>query len=316
MKPSLFFPQINNSISKSFMRYHNKSPFSLAKSWQEASYIVHIDPKKIIRLGNNKEVLLQVEPEVVRPDLYWTKAFRTYDYIIPISEERAKRQNLQEWVDLPLEIPTYRKRENQPKKFAALVNEHKFSASSRSKYGLRREVIKLCRSKGIELDLFGKQWGDSKTLVMRRRLYALRTALVAHSPISITECFGDLFYSFQSEGIMDPEGQGLQDYRLSIVIENDLDYVSEKIWKSLYAGSIPIYVGPRLDKFGEMNEVVVECSDNADSILEAIDKTKNIDFLHWRNEVDAFLQSKEIEKRKDPLQFWKKFADVLFSLDS
>ena len=298
------------------MRHQKNTPFSLAKSWQEASFVVHIDPAQVTRLGGKKEVLLQVEPEVVRPDLYGEKVFCTFDHIIPISEERARRQRLEHWVDLPIEIPTYKKELQHPKKFAALVNENKFSACSRSKYGLRREVIKLCRLRGVELDLFGKQWNDSKALAMRRRLYALRTALKARSSISITECFGDLFYSFQSEGIMDPQGKGLQDYRFSIVIENDLDYVSEKIWKSLYAGSIPIYVGPSLDKLGEINELVVQSIDSADRILEAIEQSKSIDILKWRHEVDAYLQSEEIERRKDQLWFWEKLSETLFSLDS
>jgi hypothetical protein len=38
-------------------------------------------------------------------------------------------------------------------------------------------------------------------------------------------------------------------YRISIVIENSLDYVSEKLFDALAAGTYVVYLGPDLDQF-------------------------------------------------------------------
>lgn len=315
MKPSLFFTETSSPVVKSFINSGSNTFFTLADTANKASFVIHIDPKKTTRIGDGKEILVQVEPEVVRPDLYTRKIFETYDYIIPISEERATRQGLDYWIELPIEIPSYKRTKREKLKFAALVNEHKFSAVNRSKYGLRRDVIKLCNSKGIELSLFGKQWNEAKTIAFRRRLYALRMAINARSPISISECFGDLLYPFHSCGLMDPEGRGLQEFKYSIVIENDLDYVSEKIWKSLYAGSIPIYVGPNLEKYGMISELIFPSIDRASSVVEALERARKVNIFKWRVEVDKCLDSIKKKERKDSIRFWRELHEILVNVN-
>lgn len=314
MKPKIFFPNTQGILAASLARGDANDFFDVVNNPELATHVIHVDPKSIARLGYGKEILLQVEPEVVRPDLYGKKAFQTFDQIIAISKDRAERQELEFWIDLPVDIPNYQRTKSIPSRELALVNEHKFSAVRRSKYGLRRKVIRLCDSTGIELCVFGKQWSDGKNLEFRRRLYSLKTAMMARSSISLRECFGDLFYKFRTHGVMDSEGKGLQEFKVSIVIENDLDYVSEKIWKSLYAGSIPVYVGPNLEAFGTLNELVVCASSSPSEILEKIVEAKKMRIIEWRSRVETYLNSHDFQRKVSPTSFWKKLSEVVSSV--
>jgi galactose mutarotase-like enzyme len=66
--------------------------------------------------------------------------------------------------------------------------------------------------------------------------------------LKLNENFSDLWHNYSLvKGHMPENLENLQNYNYSIVIENDLDYISEKVWKSIYAGALPIYVGPNLD---------------------------------------------------------------------
>lgn len=316
LKLSLYFPESAADILKSLVRGRGEEFFHIAERPSRDTHVIHVDPREIARVGVGREVLLQVEPEVVRPDLYTKGTLDMFDLIVPISRERAERQGLEFWVDLPIEIPAYKKQNKAPDHFVALVNEHKFSAISRSKYGLRREVIRMCNSSGIELHLFGKQWDENKYIELQRRLYSLRIAASAHSRISITECFSDLFYRFKSLGVMDPLGQGLQKFKCSIVIENDTDYVSEKVWKSLYAGAIPVYVGPSLEKFGALNDLVIRAEDQARNIVESLERVRQIEIQPWRARVDGYLNSKDFRKKCSPLLFWKRLHEILVQTSS
>ena len=64
----------------------------------------------------------------------------------------------------------------------------------------------------------------------------------------------------------------LQSYDISIVIENSLDYVSEKLFDAVQAQNIVIYVGPDLETFGIRSENFLRCSKNTSEIIELIRK--------------------------------------------
>jgi len=246
--------------------------FSTVKSEANADLRVLVDPKNLRELDLWRDVVVLAEPEVVRPDLYRNLLFSKVSMVLPLGRYRAERLGLTNWIDFPVELPTYEQVWVPRNTKIALVNEHKFSSSFRSKYGLRRKVIHyLEREYPGTLDLFGNQWNDTKTIEVRRRVAALRN-FKTPLDIDLNETFSNLWHVYESHaGHMDSECKLLKEYRLSICIENDIDYVSEKVWKSLYAGCPVIYVGPNLDYDKELLQCVTLSAATVSSVISALE---------------------------------------------
>ena len=75
-----------------------------------------------------------------------------------------------------------------------------------------------------------------------------------------------------------------------------MEYMSEKLFDSLFAGTLPIYVGPNPVDFG-MPEFVAICSKpDINSITNAIEQARTIDLDSWRASVLAWLKSDGVEQ--------------------
>lgn len=253
-----------------------------------------IDPINKKNLLSSKDIVILVEPETVRPDLYRKIFLTNYSGIIALGKYRAERLGIKYWINFPVELPKY-VRQNLPiKNRYAIVNENKFSSSPRSQYGLRRKVISYFEENiPEELDLFGREWNASKQMELRRRIYALRNRKNFLN-LDFSETFGNLWKHYDTfKGPMESDCEQLQNYKASITIENDLDYVSEKVWKSLYAGCPVIYVGPKLIHDPELEECLQIAESNLASIVSKIGemnqslrlnmREKGLDFIHSAN---------------------------------
>lgn len=227
-----------------------------------------IDPNLPSVKNPEKTIIVLAEPQSVRPDLYNKAMWGNYAGVLPLSFYRAQRLGLKEWFDFPVIIPKYardnRKRHNR----IAIVNEHKFSGSPRSMYGLRRKVIRHYEEyHPAQLDVYGVEWNKGRIVELQRRIFSMRQH-VNQSEFSLKECFSDLWHEYSNlKGHMHEDLQELQEYQSSIVIENDLDYVSEKVWKSIYAGAVPIYVGPKLTNDPILEEIVMTANPDVFSIV-------------------------------------------------
>ena len=254
----------------------------------DIEFIIDPHPKQVSNKKN--QVLVLVEPEVVRPDLYREKVWRKFRSVLPLSRYRAERLNLINWFDLPVSLPEYKRKNGNRANRWAIVNEHKFSASNRSQYGLRRELIKYFEIKRpLDLDLYGVEWNKNKNIELRRRLYTLRLQGFSKG-LKFNENFSDLWHNYSLvKGHMSENLENLQEYNYSIVIENDLDYISEKVWKSIYAGAIPIYVGPNLDHDKDLKNVVVSSQASLDAIKSTIKFIEKNDLQKIRENGYKFL---------------------------
>ena len=188
------------------------------------------------------------EPEAVEPQLYRPKIQKYFNLVIPISPWRAQNLHLDDWVFFPWEkefspISPFAKR----RQGIVITNANKFSSSIYSNYGLRRRAINTLQNHGIDFDLFGLDWEFSKSEEIKSRLIGLKESILNFRPFSIRETFG---YLLNPRVV--PKGHNpnfleiLTNREFALVIENQSDYVSEKLLNALLAGCIPIYVGPSL----------------------------------------------------------------------
>jgi hypothetical protein len=80
------------------------------------------------------------------------------------------------------------------------------------------------------------------------------------------------------------------------VIENSGEYMSEKLFDSLFAGTFPIYVGPNPVDFGIPEFVAIHSNPDIDSIMNAIELARTIDLASWRASVLDWLKSDGVEQ--------------------
>jgi hypothetical protein len=64
--------------------------------------------------------------------------------------------------------------------------------------------------------------------------------------------------SVDNVGIVDDKQAVLADAEFAVVIENSANYVSEKLFDAMFAGCVPLYVGPPLSSVGIPDDVAVQ----------------------------------------------------------
>lgn len=244
----------------------------------KANLHLHINPL-INHLPSNPSSTIAViaEPLIVRPDLYVSSTLKKYRECVTISRQRALGLGIERVFDLPI-TPPIRLPDNQIRdRRVCLVAGHKFSASKHSNYGFRRRILVSDTDKLI--DLYGPDWLDPIWLELRRRIFAARLQLSHPKDFSLRELtgnFGKVFTSYK--GLMDSRYSLMQRYQLSLVIENQSDYVSEKIWISIARGAVPIYVGPSLDSINsDLANAVFQVDPRQDSIFQVINDASDIE---------------------------------------
>ena len=273
-----------NSLAQSATNYGIK----VIQDVKNCDVRITIDPTEFTAINKSRDIVILAEPEVVRPDLYKSKILDGSIKILPLGRYRAERLGLKNWIEFPPEIPSYSRSQSDHRKKFAMVNEHKFSSSSRSNYGLRRKVIQYFeKNRPLDLDVYGKEWNTSKILELKRRFSQIKNNR-SILKIDFNESLSDLLRHYQSvSGHMSRECPGLQNYEFNICIENDSDYISEKVWKALYAGSIPIYSGPNLIHDPKLKKCVVPTTNELTALIKVIENLDEINSFELRqNAID------------------------------
>jgi hypothetical protein len=132
-----------------------------------------------------------------------------------------------------------------------MVQSKKYSFMKNEMYSLRNRILS---EKEHEIDLWGYGWNSksSKNLI--------KTFLKDKS-IDFSKLIHN--YNFNRRILQNYRGetsnkiQTMTCYRFALVIENSADYVSEKLVDAVIAGTIPVYVGPKLENFGIPSNVAV-----------------------------------------------------------
>jgi len=261
-------------------------------------------------------VLLLLEPSVVMPWQYRSKVRHMFDLVVPMSPWRAKRLGYMEFAYQPYSPPSeiyspFRKRNKK----IVLINAAKFSASNSSNYGLRRNVISALSKSNCNFEYFGPNWDMSRYDELVRRLAALRNSLKAREKVSLRELTSNLFKRFSGyQGTISNKFEVLSDSEMSLIIENESDTVTEKLFDSILAGAIPIYVGPDFSvEFPELESCIIRARSTPESIIDILREVtskeldeKRVNIVNFQN----FKGNKGIEFWSEENQ-WKQTARLI-----
>lgn len=170
------------------------------------------------------------------------RILKLFDSVFSYNDEllsSSKLKNINKF-NYTFEFPKKVPRENfLNKKLLCLISANKRSKHSSELYSKRVEIIRWYeKNSPREFDLYGTGWENAKKAMAPW----FRRKILQHGPWS--NYFAPPFQSYK--GIVDSKLQTLQNYKFSICFENVKDiggYITEKIFDSMFAGCVPIYLG-------------------------------------------------------------------------
>ena len=235
-------------------------------------------------------ILVRNETIVVWPDNYNSKAISLTSKLIEVGRHGDDNHFNFPWPQDWSQNLEFKEVVTARSEAVALVNGNKLSFINGEMYSLRRE----CISNLPNLDLYGTGWNYG---VLRKILiFAEEFRLTTKSGLipNLANSRGWLKRPTNWKGAPNSKLDTLSQYKYSLVIENSVDYMTEKLFDAFFARCIPVYVGPSVDKYGIPPNLVVQVDSTLNSIERGIEIAKAMDYEQWRNSLNAWLMSDEV----------------------
>ena len=267
------------------------------------SFSFNHDPSSQIPNSDCK-VLILWEPAAVMPWQYQKRNLEKFDLVIPMSIWRAEKLGLTKYAFHPYDydpsafVSPFKNRVRK----CVMINSAKFSSGKNSLYGLRRSTSKFLHEKNYDYTLFGNNWQMSRSMEIRKRGVGIKNSLIPVEEISIRETFSELFYSYpEFGGSVDNKFEALSQFQISLVIENESDWVTEKIFDSVVAGTVPLYVGPDLSRrFPRLEDCVLRADPSPGSIYERLKDLSDEEIQLKKNAINNYMK----DESQEGIKFW------------
>ena len=240
----------------------------------EINYSQRRSPGNIQGIPRSKLVLFALEPRAVLPSQHRRAVREKFGLVLVSSPDQLKTPTdvffnyglLGQSKSLPLEL-------SRSHGSVAIMNANKSSWVSGSQYKTRKLFIKKLASLGFDVSIAGAGWGRS----VRAELNDLARSLVfcisqgeAPDLTRFSWPINPQLSNSRFVGVIDDGNAFLQRHEFALVIENDLDYLSEKLFSALESGCIPLYLGPNLSKFGVPESIAIDLAKETEASLKLL----------------------------------------------
>ncbi len=272
---------------------------------------INENAKKLIQkfgLKPSQCYLIRQEPAVVCPANYSEFALGQFSKIIDVGRDSAGATLSVPW---PQDFP------KRPAKFLTsatritarpvLMNANKLSLVSGELYSLRRKVIHA-----EDIALYGPKWDSG--FVTRIRTLAGETQIFSKSKSTFSRTSLSKWFD-RHPNYMGLAGDKLEiyaKYKVAVVIENSPEYMSEKLLDAIFAGCIPVYVGPPIEKFGLPKDLVVESAPNLVALSDAIARAKVTDYAAWLAKALDYLENPSTFSYWSPGRIFAEVSNHIF----
>jgi hypothetical protein len=239
-------------------------------------------------------VLVRLEPDVIRPQNYRADYLNHMSMVIDVGRSpfasKSRTNWPQRWTLEHLVSPKIASGDRLDR--FAIINANKMSFVEGELYTLRR----IAAQKSTDIDVWGFDWDMPWFRRATKVLEELLIPLNHGFGIKPGAIKGWLKSPLSLRGTTEDKLSTLASYKYSLVIENSIEYMSEKLFDSLFAGTFPIYVGPNPVDFGMPEFVAIHSKPDINSIMNAIETAKTIDLESWRASVLDWLKSDGVEQ--------------------
>ncbi len=267
--------------------------------------------KSLSRTTGGLKVLILWESRVTKPQNFQSENIRDYDLIFTPSSQWIAGENV-----FPFSWPQGKQRSlgvNQAEFLSrdsrpVVFQNNKSSLIEGELYSLRRELLKEF---GEELVVYGKGW-NSKVQTLMGIFVAIKNSFRVDGRLKASDLENLWVESKNYRGYVTDKNRELRKFQFNIVVENSLDYVSEKLFESLWAGCCVFYVGPALQDFG-IPKVALECQPNVKSLKDmyhyALANPKLVEETRFCAE--RFLSSHQFKTMNNEMVLGKLAKDIL-----
>lgn len=267
------------------------------------------------KVPKERRILVTLEPKAVNPAQYTRRVRDKFGQIIVLSPLQVVDPN-----DLvhypgylsPDRLVQARKLENLNKVQGAvgLVNANKFSFVPSSQYVLRHKAIKKLAHAGVTVNLGGANWSRGAFWQVLAQTKCLIYQLGLFAPLKLANFYMPLARnsSILFHGPVGDHIKFLGCNEFALVIENDPDYLSEKLINAILAGSVPIYCGAPLGLYGIPESVALSVRPSTTEILKVVLSTSAEEKNLILQEGRRWLLDTEVQKYWDHDEGWRRLA--------
>jgi hypothetical protein len=247
-------------------------------------------------------VLIRQEPIVVQPLHGKKKLLESFELVITRGHplERPQFNTFQEWDISEIDNDTRFKR-------SVAISANKWSMIPGEYYSLRRKAY----SQIDGIDVFGPGWNNSTigelTLVAKELAISLTSGVFPN----LRNLKWSLSRPQSYLGVAASKTKTLSRYEVSLVIENSEGYMSEKLVDCILAGTIPVYVGEKVENYGIPAGLVIQAEPTVESIRSSISRALNRDGHQYRLEAQAWTQTPGVKENWEQASVSRKLMNYI-----
>jgi hypothetical protein len=290
------------------IKRNSKLLWELEEKPENASLLLFFDciEEELLTLPAFK-VLVRQEPRMVLPKNYRLKNLAKFDQIVNVGRPIDGVETNINWPQKIRLSPSIKFAKKQSK--AVLINSNLISLDDDEMYSLRR----ILSYRSSDIDLYGYGWNKGIKSSIKALLIEIRRYI--HKPLTI-KIKGMRYYFRNQEnykGSVKNKNFTMEKYRIAIIIENSLGYVSEKIFDSFSAGCIPVYVGPDLKRYQIPIGLYIQADPSLDSVNKAIAQAKKTDYAKWLSDLEKWLNSNDCIEKWSEKTFLTRLSKILMN---
>ena len=190
---------------------------------------------------------------------------------------------------------------------AVMIAGNKLSFVEGELYSFRRE----CAFGIKNLDVYGVGWNSRTWLRIKIFVSELLRA-----------CSAGYFPQYKSpkywlkrlkswKGSPGNKDAALAHYKVSLVIENSYEFLTEKLFDSFFGGCIPVYIGPDLENYQIPRELVIQVNADIDQVKIGIDTALRMDYETWRENLSKWLNLPSTKQEWMLDEIYQKIVDQI-----
>ncbi len=312
----------NSSTSVHNNKDLNLEHFLLQHSWkyadkqEDAQILICIDapgslvtrPKALKSITGQRSIFILQEPSVVWPNNADEEFISAFNKVIRVGREHSPYDPICWPIPWPLELSNNFSKEKLER--AVMIASNRLSFWPRELYSLRREVV----ARDMEVDVFGRDWNLQQHQKILRFILELITPLARGRLPRIKSGRHYLFLPSKSIHSIEDKIAVNSRYKVSLVIENSSEYLSEKLLEAIISGSIPVYVGAEPGVFNIPPELYVRSEPDIDSIKLSIERALGMDHAVWSKLAQKWLLSDSTKREWSIEFFWQRLVELMLDL--
>ena len=192
----------------------------------------------------------------------------------------------------------------------SLIASNKVSPISRNNYKIRRKLASSISADTLKI--YGNLWNKNLLSKLAHRASVAYSTLKSGNSLNILEIYGGLHRKFPGYvGTVIDKHKIINKSKFSLVIENDDDYVSEKLIDALIGGSIPVYIGGDVTRIGIPPELVQSNLRKKKEILDFIGTFTDEEAIQKLRAIQQWLSSESFLNSWSGDKVFTEIADMI-----